>query len=91
MRSTRLNPAAPKDSPNRLIEGILAAFCIGKHCGFTFRMLFASLGVAWMSEVLVGVTEQAGHSSGMSQMFMSVIVLALVGGATEYVSAIAMG
>lgn len=54
-------------------------------------LLFASLGAAWMSEVLVGVTEQAGHSLGMSQMFMGVIVLALVGGAAEYGSAVAMG
>jgi len=54
-------------------------------------LLFASLGAAWMSEVLVGAAEQAGRSLGMSQMFMGVIVLALVGGAAESGSAIAMG
>ena len=54
-------------------------------------LLFASLGAAWMSEILVGAAEQAGHSLGMSQMFMGVIVLALVGGAAESGSAIAMG
>jgi Ca2+:H+ antiporter len=54
-------------------------------------LLFASLGAAWMSEILVGASEQAGHSLGMSQMFMGVIVLALVGGAAESGSAIAMG
>ncbi|MCG7394378.1 calcium/proton exchanger [Microvirga sp. ACRRW] len=54
-------------------------------------LLIASLGAAWMSELLVGVAEQAGHSLGMSQMFMGVIVLALVGGAAESGSAIAMG
>jgi Ca2+:H+ antiporter len=54
-------------------------------------LLVASLGAAWMSELLVGAAEQAGHSLGMSQMFMGVIVLALVGGAAESGSAIAMG
>jgi Ca2+:H+ antiporter len=44
-----------------------------------------------MSEILVGATEQPGQSLGMSQMFMGVIVLALVGGAAESGSAIAMG
>ncbi|WP_048709654.1 calcium/proton exchanger [Microvirga massiliensis] len=54
-------------------------------------LLVASLGAAWMSELLVGAAEQAGHSLGMSQVFMGVIVLALVGGAAESGSAIAMG
>jgi Ca2+:H+ antiporter len=54
-------------------------------------LLFASLGVAWMSELLVGAAEEAGRSLGMSHMFMGVIVLAVVGGAAESGSAIAMG
>ncbi|MBM6595276.1 calcium/proton exchanger [Microvirga pudoricolor] len=54
-------------------------------------LLLASLGAAWMSEILVGAAEQAGRSLGMSQMFMGVIVLALVGSAAESGSAIAMG
>ena len=54
-------------------------------------LLVASLGAAWMSEILVGAAEHAGQSLGMSQMFMGVIVLALVGGAAESGSAIAMG
>jgi Ca2+:H+ antiporter len=54
-------------------------------------LLVASIGAAWMSEILVGAAEQAGHSLGMSQVFMGVIVLALVGGAAETGSAIAMG
>ncbi|MGO4573333.1 calcium/proton exchanger [Microvirga sp. 2TAF3] len=66
----------------------------GKHPGVArgiAMLLVASLGAAWMSELLVGAAEQAGHSLGMSQMFMGVIVLALVGGAAESGSAIAMG
>lgn len=54
-------------------------------------LLFASVGAAWMSELLVGAAEEAGRSLGMSQMFMGVIVLALVGGAAESGSAVAMG
>src|SRR5215207_2272782 len=66
----------------------------GAHPGIAWgvaKLLFASLGAAWMSEILVGAAEQAGHALGMSQMFMGVIVLALVGGAAESGSAIAMG
>jgi len=54
-------------------------------------LLFASLGAAWMSEILVGAAEEAGQALGMSQMFMGVIVLALVGGAAETGSAVVMG
>lgn len=54
-------------------------------------LLVASLGAAWMSEILVGAAEQAGNALGMSQMFMGVIVLALVGSAAESGSAVAMG
>ena len=54
-------------------------------------MLLASLGAAWMSEILVGAAEEAGQSLGMSQMFIGVVLLALIGGAAELGSAIAMG
>jgi Ca2+:H+ antiporter len=54
-------------------------------------LLFASLGAAWMSEILVGAAEEAGHSLGMSQMFIGVVLLALIGGAAELGSAITMG
>jgi Ca2+:H+ antiporter len=66
----------------------------GEHPGIGWgiaTLLFASLGAAWMSEILVGAAEQAGEALGMSQMFMGVIVLALVGGAAESGSAIVMG
>lgn len=54
-------------------------------------LVLGSVGAAWMSELLVGAADEAGRSLGMSQMFMGVIVLALVGGAAESGSAIAMG
>ena len=54
-------------------------------------LLIASLGAAWMSEILVGAAEEAGRSLGMSQMFIGVVLLALIGGAAELGSAITMG
>jgi Ca2+:H+ antiporter len=46
--------------------------------------------IAWMSEVLVGSVEQAAHAWGMSQVFVGVIVVAVIGNAAEHSSAIVM-
>jgi Ca2+:H+ antiporter len=45
---------------------------------------------AWMSEILVGAAEDTGHALGMSQVFIGIVFLAVVGGAAESGSAIAM-
>ncbi|HSA85086.1 MAG TPA: calcium/proton exchanger, partial [Nitrospira sp.] len=50
----------------------------------------ASILAAWMSEILVGAAEGTGKSLGMSQMFLGIVFLAVVGGAAEIGSAIAM-
>ena len=50
----------------------------------------ASVLAAWMSEVLVGAAEGTGKSLGMSDVFIGIIFLAIVGGAAESGSAIAM-
>lgn len=50
----------------------------------------ASLLAAWMSEILVGAAEGTGESLGMSQTFIGIVFLAIVGGAAESGSAIAM-
>jgi Ca2+:H+ antiporter len=50
----------------------------------------ASVLAAWMSEILVGAAEGAGNSMGMSQTFIGIVFLAIVGGAAESGSAIAM-
>jgi Ca2+:H+ antiporter len=44
-----------------------------------------------MSEVLVGAAEGTGQALGMSQAFVGLVFLAIVGGAAETGSAIAMG
>jgi Ca2+:H+ antiporter len=54
-------------------------------------LLAASLLAAWMSEVLVGAAEGTGTALGMSQVFIGIVFLAIVGGAAESGSAIAMG
>jgi Ca2+:H+ antiporter len=53
-------------------------------------LLAASLLAAWMSEILVGAAEGTGTALGMSQVFIGMVLLAIVGGAAESGSAIAM-
>lgn len=50
----------------------------------------ASALAAWMSEILVGAAEGTGQALGMSSAFIGMILLAVVGGAAESFSAIAM-
>ena len=51
----------------------------------------ASVLAAWMSEILVGAAEGTGKSLGMTSTFIGIVFLAIVGGAAESGSAIAMG
>jgi Ca2+:H+ antiporter len=53
-------------------------------------LLVASVLAAWMSEILVGAAEATGKSLGMSQVFIGIVFIAVVGGAAESGSAIAM-
>ena len=55
-----------------------------------FGLAGASLLAAWMSEILVGVAEGTGKALGMSQIFIGIVFLAIIGGAAESGSAIAM-
>jgi Ca2+:H+ antiporter len=54
-------------------------------------LLLTSVLVAFMSEILVGAVEETAHALGMSQVFIGIVVLAVVGGAAESSSAVAMG
>jgi len=65
----------------------------GPHWGLpraAGTLVAASAAAAWMSEVLVGAAEATGHALGMSPTFIGLILLAIVGGAAESGSAIAM-
>jgi Ca2+:H+ antiporter len=53
-------------------------------------LLGASALAAWMSEILVGAAEGTGQALGMSEVFIGIVFLALIGGAAESGSAIAM-
>jgi len=70
----------------------------GKHAGPTWSvaraagsLVVASVLAAWMSEILVGAAEGTGKALGMSQAFIGLVFVAIVGGAAESGSAIAMG
>ena len=53
-------------------------------------LVTGSLLAAWMSEILVGAAEGTGEALGMSQTFIGIVFLAMVGGAAEGGSAVAM-
>jgi Ca2+:H+ antiporter len=53
-------------------------------------LIGASVLAAWMSEILVGAAEGTGQALGMSQVFIGIVFLAIIGGAAESGSAIAM-
>ncbi|HEY0376854.1 MAG TPA: calcium/proton exchanger [Pyrinomonadaceae bacterium] len=53
-------------------------------------LLGASALAAWMSEILVGAAEGTGKALGMSEIFIGIVLLAVVGGAAESGSAVAM-
>jgi Ca2+:H+ antiporter len=65
-----------------------APWPVGKAVGL---LVAASVGAAWMSEILVGAVEGASQELGMSRAFIGLVVLAVVGGAAELGSAVAMG
>ena len=54
-------------------------------------LLLTSVFVAFMSEILVGAVEETARTLGMSQAFIGIVVLAVIGGAAESSSAVAMG
>ncbi len=53
-------------------------------------LIVASVLAAWLSEILVGAAEGTGDALGMSEIFMGIVVLAVVGSAAESSSAIAV-
>ncbi len=60
---------------------------VGKAVGV---LLVATLAVAWVSEFLVGAVEAAQHSLGVTEVFVGVIIVAIVGNAAEHSTAITM-
>jgi Ca2+:H+ antiporter len=53
-------------------------------------LIAATAGVAWMSELLVGALSDAARALGMSNLFVGVVVVAVIGNAAEHFSAVLM-
>ncbi len=51
-------------------------------------LIIATIGVAFESEIFVGAVEAATEGLGLTPLFTGVILLPLVGGAAEYVTAV---
>ncbi len=51
-------------------------------------LVVATALVAWMSEMLVGAVEEASHVLGLTEVFVGVIVVAVVGNAAEHSTAV---
>jgi Ca2+:H+ antiporter len=75
--------AEPLDSDVR--PGERAAWSRGKSIAV---LLVAAGVVGWMSEILVGAAEEAAHALGMNQVFVGVIIVAMVGNAAEHSTAV---
>jgi len=58
---------------------------VGRAIG---TLVLATAGVAWMSELLVGAVEETSHVLGLSEVFVGVIVVAVVGNAAEHSTAV---
>lgn len=53
-----------------------------------FTLVGATAFVAWMSELLVGAVEAASHQLGLTEVFVGVIVVAVIGNAAEHSTAV---
>ena len=53
-------------------------------------LLAATLGVAWMSSLLVGAINPIAATLGWTQLFIGVVIIAIVGNVAEHTSAITM-
>lgn len=53
-------------------------------------LVAATALIAWMSEILVGSVEPAAHALGMTNVFVGVVVVAIIGNAAEHSTAILM-
>jgi len=81
----------PSEVDPETAEAVEAA--VGPHWskGKAFLVLVGAAAlVAWMSELLVGGVHEAGEALGMTEVFLGVIVIALVGNAAEHSTAVLM-
>jgi Ca2+:H+ antiporter len=48
----------------------------------------ATIGIAWLSEMLVGAVEPAARALGMNSVFVGIFVVAILGNAAEHATAV---
>jgi Ca2+:H+ antiporter len=83
----KTHPEFFRSSANAQEDDAGSHWSVGRAVG---SLVIASVLAAWMSEILVGAAEGTGQALGMSNQFIGLIILALVGGAAESLSAITM-
>jgi len=66
-------------------EGKVAAMAPGRALGL---LLIATALLAWQSELLVGSVEAVTASLGLTEMFVGVVIVAVIGNAAEHSAAI---
>ncbi len=71
-------PQDPKATPRGSARSALIA------------MVVATVLVGWLSEILVSQIEAAKHALGMSDLFLGVIFIAIIGNAAEHATAVVM-
>ncbi|HYH01046.1 MAG TPA: calcium/proton exchanger [Terriglobales bacterium] len=77
----RGGPAAPHREPGAHVRSAKAA---------TVALVASTVAVAYMSELLVGEIEAFKQGLGLSDLFIGVVVIAVIGNAAEHSSAILM-
>lgn len=67
----------------------------GEHAGSqkglwrpVLGLLISTAFVAWMSEILVGSVEEASQTFGLTEVFVGVVIVAVVGNAAEHSTAV---
>ena len=79
----RGNPAAAEAEAEEHGEPWSMSLAIGV-------MAVVTLLIIWMSEILVGTVEHAGQALGLTNLFIGVVVVAVVGNAAEHSTAVLM-
>jgi Ca2+:H+ antiporter len=73
----------PEDKPG--ISGVHPGWSVRKSVGM---LLFASVMIGVVAELLVGAAERTAHNLGWSPIFVGVILLAIIGNAAEHSTAV---
>jgi len=78
--------AAEPDEAGHVLEG-RRVWPLGRALGL---LVGATVLVAWMSELLVGAVEHASHAMHLNELFVGVIIVAVIGNAAEHSTAVLM-